>query len=143
MTDFEGKHTQTYIADKQQVLPDILGGRVRVAWFESKDSYDAASGDRVRLAKLPDGARVLEGRVDHGAFGAGVTLDIGDDDDDDRYISGDDVSSAGQVNFANTVALGMGHKISGSGQTTIWAKLEGADPAADKQLDGYIKYVQD
>lgn len=143
MTDIEGKHTQTYIADKQQVLPDILGGRVRVAWFESKDSYDAASGDRVRLAKLPDGARVLGGRVDFGAFGTSVTLDIGDDDDDDRYISAHDVSSAGQTDFANTVALGMGHKVSGSGQTTVWAKLEGADPAADKQLDGYIYYVQD
>lgn len=143
MADLESKHTQTYIADKEQVLPDILGGRMRVAWFESPDTYDAAQNDRLRLAKLPDGARVIAGRVDFGAFGAGVTLDIGDDADEDRYLAAESVASAGQTDFANTVATGMGHKIVGSNQTTIWAKFEAADPAADIQLDGYILYVQD
>jgi len=142
MADFDTVQSENAVIGTQ-VEANEWGGRVRVAWFETQATWAPAQNDRLKLAVLPDRSRVLRGRVDFGAFGSGVTLDIGDDADEDRYAAAVAVATAGQADFANTAALGMGHEISGSNQRTLWAKFEGANPTDNIALKGYVLYVID
>ena len=121
--------------------PTEIGGRVRVAYFDIPAITGLAQNDTVNLTKLPIGARVIGGRLDHGAYGASVTLSIGYTGSTAKFLSAADISGAGQKDLANTLALNMGFKLTAS--LTIFATFAGANPSDTAVLNGYLLYVVD
>ena len=55
---------------------NVMGGRIRTAHGEYTAS-SLASGDVVEMFTLPDGARLIEGHLAHGALGSSTTLSVG------------------------------------------------------------------
>jgi len=53
-----------------------LSGRVRVAHAEYEAS-SLASGDVIQMFNLPNGARIISGRLAHDALGSSTTLSVG------------------------------------------------------------------
>lgn len=114
------------------------GGIVRVL-HANHDNATAtlAENDLVNLFKLPRGARPLQLHVTHGAFGAGVTMDIGWSGDEDALESAIDVAAAG-------VAFGWSNDLSKvTAEKTVQAKFEGGNPVDSVDFDIWLMYVLD
>jgi len=93
-----------------------LAGRVRVAFAE----YEAASlaiNDVVEMFNLPNGARIVSGRLAHDALNSSTQLSVGYAAhtssagstvalDADAYRAAASSASASAANVANTIALG-------------------------------------
>ena len=93
-----------------------LAGRVRVAFAE----YEAASlaiNDVIQMFNLPNGARIVSGRLAHDALGSSTTLSVGYAAHNNAagtavslsaaaYKAAAASTSATAVNAANTIALG-------------------------------------
>lgn len=60
-----------------------------------------ASGTKLVIGTVPNGAYILDIRVYHAALGGSVTLKVGDDDDDDRFVTATSASGAGLLTIAN------------------------------------------
>jgi hypothetical protein len=99
---------------------------------------DAAQDDTVKLRTLKKGMRVMGGRIGYTAFGASVTLTLGDGTTAAKYLGSTSIASAGASDFANTIALsGLGKDGELSSDVTLTATLGGADPASGS-LYGYV-----
>ena len=93
-----------------------LAGRVRVAFAE----YEAASlaiNDVIQMFNLPNGARIVSGRLAHDALNSSTELSVGYAAhtssagstvalDADAYKAAGSSASATAANVANTIALG-------------------------------------
>ena len=93
-----------------------LAGRVRVAFAE----YEAASlaiNDVIQMFNLPNGARIVSGRLAHDALNSSTELSVGYAAhtnsagstvalDSDAYKAAGSSASATAANVANTIALG-------------------------------------
>ena len=93
-----------------------LAGRVRVAFAQ----YEAASlaiNDVVEMFNLPNGARIVSGRLAHDALNSSTQLSVGYAAhtnsagstvalDADAYKAAASSASASAANVANTIALG-------------------------------------
>ena len=93
-----------------------LAGRVRVAFAE----YEAASlaiNDVIEMFNLPNGARIVSGRLAHDALNSSTQLSVGYAAhtssagstvalDADAYKAAGSSASATAANVANTIALG-------------------------------------
>ena len=93
-----------------------LAGRVRVAFAE----YEAASlaiNDVIQMFNLPNGARIVSGRLAHDALNSSTQLSVGYAAhtssagstvalDADAYKAAASSASASAANVANTIALG-------------------------------------
>ena len=93
-----------------------LAGRVRVAFAE----YEAASlaiNDVIQMFNLPNGARIVSGRLAHDALNSSTQLSVGYAAhtnsagstvalDADAYKAAGSSASATAANVANTIALG-------------------------------------
>jgi len=93
-----------------------LAGRVRVAFAE----YEAASlaiNDVIQMFNLPNGARIVSGRLAHDALNSSTQLSVGYAAhtssagstvalDADAYKAAASSASATAANVANTIALG-------------------------------------
>jgi len=93
-----------------------LAGRVRVAFAE----YEAASlaiNDVIQMFNLPNGARIVSGRLAHDASNSSTQLSVGYAAhtnsagstvalDADAYKAAGSSASATAANVANTIALG-------------------------------------
>ena len=137
--------------------PNDLGARIRIAQFSFNSTDDLKAGESladptsIDLVKLPSGARLLGIEGNFEDFGASVQLDIGlrganssgydkagTADDPDFLDQNIDVSSAGTLNAAkNKTAFGY----ITSKEVYVTAELNGAVPAADKDLDGVVYYT--
>ena len=93
-----------------------LAGRVRVAHAEYEAS-SLASGDVIEMFNLPNGARIVSGRLAHDALGSSTTLSVGYAAHNNAagtavsasaaaYKAAASSASAGAANVANTIALG-------------------------------------
>ena len=93
-----------------------LSGRVRVAHAEFEAS-SLASGDVIQMFNLPNGSRIISGRLAHDALGSSTTLSVGYAAhtssagstvalDADAYKAAASSASASAANVANTIALG-------------------------------------
>ena len=93
-----------------------LAGRVRVAFAEYEAS-SLASGDVVQMFNLPNGARIVSGRLAHDALGSSTTLSVGYAAHNNAagtavslsaaaYKAAGSSASATAANVANTIALG-------------------------------------
>ncbi len=87
----------------------LFDGRLKV----SHDTYQAsalASGSTIDMGgTLPTNARVIMVLLSFDALGGSVTLDVGDDEDPNRYISAEDVSSLGSK--LSDLVDGQGYKV--------------------------------
>lgn len=122
--------------------PNELSGRVRVAFFEFLTQNPGyAIGDILYLTRLPKGARMIGGNLAFGTMGAGTTIKIGINGDDDRYLTDTSLASAGQTRIADTTAHFYGEEL--SSETDLFGTIGGAAYAAGQPLRGHIVYVID
>lgn len=113
------------------------GGRVRVLYAKHTGDTTLAQNDIINLFVLPKNAVPLLLRTAYGAFGANVTLDVGWSGDEDALEAALDVSSASSTfGFVDDATQVTADKI-------VQAKLEGANPADDKDLEVWLFYVLD
>ena len=93
-----------------------LAGRVRVAFAEYEAS-SLASGDVIQMFNLPNGARIVSGRLAHDGLGGSATLSVGYAAHTNAagtavsaaaaaYRAAATAVNAGAANAANTIALG-------------------------------------
>jgi hypothetical protein len=139
-----------------------LHGRVRMAFFQfmaSRDSVTAtiAQNDDVRLCQIPAGARIIGGEFKHGAFGSSVVLDIGL-----RALDGSGYLDKLLTVADDPAALATDYDIAAIATATkqlledmpyfgyetekeleVYATFQGANPADDKEIVGFVLYVVD
>lgn len=92
------------------------GGKVRVQFDDYTTDASEDAGSTIKLAKLPVGANVIEMILYHGALGASVTLELGDENDVNRYIESYDASGAA-VKQTRDTDLAQGYKVLGAAKT--------------------------
>ena len=68
-----------------KVSSEVAGGKVRV-FHDTFEASSLASGSDITIARIPKNATIHDVIVKCDALGSGVTLKVGDSDDDDRYI---------------------------------------------------------
>ncbi|MFA5165581.1 MAG: hypothetical protein WC481_08490 [Candidatus Omnitrophota bacterium] len=117
MSDYLGVNaTKAATPTSENILsPGLLGGKVRCM----VDTYEAAAVAATKTIQmgqaLPVGAKILGMKVAFDDLSAGgATIDIGDADDDDRYMSAVDVDTAASNSDAILVD-GLGYTILGTG----------------------------
>lgn len=112
-----------------------LHGRVRVAYADF--TADAAQ-ETINMFKLPDGARIIGGRVNHAALGSSTTLSIGHAAyvnaagttvalDVDEYKAAAASTSLTSFNIANTTALGENSVVDAPDGLIVTATTAGAN----------------
>jgi len=100
----------------QKIDTTELAGRVRVAFAEYEAS-SLASGDVIQMFNLPNGARIVSGRLAHDGLGGSATLSVGYAAHTNAagtavsaaaaaYRAAATAVNAGAANAANTIALG-------------------------------------
>jgi aspartate 1-decarboxylase len=100
----------------QKIDTTELAGRVRVAHAEY-EAASLASGDVIQMFNLPNGSRIISGRLAHDALGSSTTLSVGYAAHTNAagtavsasaaaYKAAAASTSATAVNAANTIALG-------------------------------------
>lgn len=91
-----------------RVEAGLFDGRLKV----SHDTYEAAAlaiGSTIDMGgTLPKNCHVIAVLVSYDALGS-ATIDVGDDEDTDRYIDGQDVSTAGAK--LSDLVDGHGYKV--------------------------------
>jgi hypothetical protein len=128
--------------------PGEWGGRVRVQ-IETFTTVAAEANSTIKVAKLPVGARLLEILIFHGALGTSVTMDVGDENDVDRYGDGLAVATAG-VKHLRDADLGQGYKVLGADKTAdgkddqeIMLLILSATADASIPIQVFTYYTQD
>jgi len=102
MADYEGINKTLYDAGTRISEPHD-GAKVHVTADEYECSSVAATKTINVGTPIPKGHQIVGIQVFHDALGTGVTLDVGNSDDDDEYHAAADVSSAGQF-WCNLIA---------------------------------------
>ena len=112
-----------------------LHGRVRVAYA---DFTAADAQETINMFKLPNGARIIGGRVNHAALGSSTTLSIGHAAyvnaagttvalDVDEYKAAAASTSLTSFNIANTTALGENSVVDAPDGLIVTATTAGAN----------------
>ena len=126
-----------------------LHGRVRVAYADF--TADAAQ-ETINMFKLPNGARIIGGRVNHAALGSGTTLSIGHAAYDnaagttvaadvDEYKAAAASTSVSAFNIAATTALGENSVVDAPDGLVVTATTAGAN--ATGLIEVQMTYVLD
>ncbi len=127
------------------VKPSERHGRRRVAYFSfTVPTGGAAVNDTVELAKVPAGARILDGRIAFEAMSTGAGdagIQLGDGTTAAKYLGTTSVDAAGTADFAHTVALGYGEEL--ASELTLTATVMTEAWAAGQKLLGAIEYALD
>ena len=87
-------------------------GRIKSGLKIMSDTYEAvalAMGSTIKVANLPAGAVIQDVKVFFDVLGAGVTVEVGDSVDSDRYIAATVATAAGAASGAK--ADGAGYEI--------------------------------
>lgn len=121
-------------------------GRVRLHYWSFTTAAGAgpAINDTVVIARLPQGARILGGRLANEAMstGAGTAqITIGLAGDAARYLEASSVDAAGGLSFADTPLRNFGDELAAG--VDVVATALGEAWAASKKLNGYILYALD
>jgi len=161
MATHKSKQHQQWSAQGHAPLkPNEHYGRVRFSFFQFHAIRDAegavvAQNDDVELLTIPAGARLIAGEVKSGSFGASVTLDIGlkgydgtgfldvnglVPDDPDAIATNVDISSAVDFSLFEENAFWLYET---EKELILTALFEGANPADNIELAGYVEYVVD
>lgn len=134
-TQYAAAFPSTGVAE--YLRPDEIHGRTRVAYASYTGTNTLAQDDRIVLFKLPLLARPLFVEYTNGAFGASVTLALGDGTDADLFLTATSVATAG----SGVVATASHARL--TAETTVYATLGGANPADDQDLSVSLFYAVD
>ena len=126
-----------------------LHGRVRVAYA---DFTASAAQETINMFKLPNGARIIGGRVNHAALGSSTTLSIGHAAYDnaagttvaadvDEYKAAAASTSVSAFNIAATTALGENSVVDAPDGLVVTATTAGAN--ATGLIEVQMTYVLD
>ena len=126
-----------------------LHGRVRVAYA---DFTAAGAQETINMFKLPNGARIIGGRVNHAALGSSTTLSIGHAAYDnaagttvaadvDEYKAAAASTSVSAFNIAATTALGENSVVDAPDGLVVTATTAGAN--ATGLIEVQMTYVLD
>ena len=134
----------------EKVKTNELAGRVRVAFAEYEASAEQST---IHMFSLPNGARILSGRLAHDALGSSTTLAVGHNEyidssgstvaaDADEFKAAASSASAGAANVANTIALGENSVVNADKDgIPVSVTLAGANGTGTIQL--HMTYVVD
>jgi hypothetical protein len=126
-----------------------LHGRVRIAYA---DFTAAGAQETISMFKLPNGARIIGGRVNHAALGSSTTLSVGHAAYDnaagttvaadvDEYKAAAASTSVTAFNIAATKALGENSVVDAPDGLVVTATTAGAN--ATGLIEVQMTYVLD
>ena len=129
------QYAKTVDTPSVKISTTELHGRVRVAYA---DFTAATAQETINMFKLPDGARIIGGRVNHAALGSSTTLSIGHAAyvnaagttvalDVDEYKAAAASTSLTSFNIANTTALGENSVVDAPDGLIVTATTAGAN----------------
>ena len=129
------QYAKTVAASPSKISTTELHGRVRVAYA---DFTAAAAQETINMFKLPDGARIIGGRVNHAALGSSTTLSVGHAAyvnaagttvaaDVDEYKAAAASTSLTSFNIATTTALGENSVVDAPDGLIVTATTAGAN----------------
>ena len=129
------QYAKTVAASPSKISTTELHGRVRVAYA---DFTAAGAQETINMFKLPDGARIIGGRVNHAALGSSTTLSIGHAAYDnaagttvaadvDEYKAAAASTSLTSFNIAATTALGENSVVDAPDGLIVTATTAGAN----------------
>ena len=132
-----------------KVKTNELAGRVRIAYA---DFTAAGAQETINMFKLPNGARIIGGRVNHVALGGSTTLSIGHAAyvnaagttvaaDVDEYKAAAAATSVSAFNIAATTALGENSLVDAPDGLIVTATTAGAN--ATGKIEVQMTYVLD
>ena len=131
------QYAKTVAASPSKISTTELHGRVRVAYA---DFTSAAAQETINMFKLPDGARIIGGRLNHAALNSSTTVSVGHAAyvnaagttvaaDVDEYKAAASSASVGAVNIAATTALGENSLVDAPDGLIVTVTTAGADAA--------------
>ena len=129
------QYAKTVAASPSKISTTELHGRVRVAYA---DFTSAAAQETINMFKLPDGARIIGGRLNHAALGSSTTVSVGHAAyvnaagttvaaDVDEYKAAAASTSLTSFNIATTTALGENSVVDAPEGLIITATTAGAN----------------
>ena len=134
----------------EKVKTNELAGRVRVAFAEYEASAEQST---IHMFSLPNGARILSGRLAHDALGSSTTLSVGHNEyldssestvaaDVDEFKAAASSASASSAAVATTIALGENSVVNANKDgIPVSVTLAGANGTGSIQL--HMTYVID
>ncbi len=118
--------------------PGLQGGTVRImtdTYTVPNPATALVTGSLIEMGHtLPVGAKILEVVLHTTALGAGVTLNVGDAEDDNRYISAGDCSGAIIVRMEAAEIDGRSYELDGSDVDALDTQIIVDVNAADTTL---------
>ena len=129
------QYAKTVAASPSKISTTELHGRVRVAYADF--TADAAQ-ETINMFKLPDGARIIGGRLNHAALGSSTTVSVGHAAytqadgtvvalDVDEYKAAAASTSLTSFNIATTTALGENSLVDSPDGLIVTATTAGAN----------------
>ncbi|BAR13923.1 TonB-dependent receptor domain protein [uncultured Mediterranean phage uvMED] len=129
------QYAKTVAASPSKISTTELHGRVRVAYA---DFTAAAAQETINMFKLPDGARIIGGRLNHAALGSSTTVSVGHAAytqadgtvvalDVDEYKAAASSASATGSAIAATTALGENSLVDAPDGLIVTATTAGAN----------------
>jgi hypothetical protein len=129
------QYAKSVAASPSKISTTELQGRVRVAYA---DFTSAAAQETINMFKLPDGARIIGGRLNHAALGSSTTVSVGHAAytqadgtvvalDVDEYKAAASSASATGSAVASTTALGENSLVDAPDGLIITATTAGAN----------------
>ena len=127
--------TKTVDTPSVKLSTTELHGRVRVAYA---DFTAAGAQETINMFRLPDGARIIGGRLNHAALGSSTTVSIGHAAyvnaagttvalDVDEYKAAAAATSLTSFNIANSTALGENSVVDAPDGLIVTATTAGAN----------------
>jgi len=143
------QYAKTVAASPSKISTTELHGRVRVAYA---DFTSAAAQETINMFKLPDGARIIGGRLNHAALGSSTTVSVGHAAytqadgtavaaDVDEYKAAASSASATGSAVASTTALGENSLVDAPDGLIVTATTAGAN--ATGKIEVQMTYVLD
>ena len=129
------QYAKTVAASPSKISTTELHGRVRVAYADF--TADAAQ-ETINMFKLPDGARIIGGRLNHAALGSSTTVSVGHAAytqadgtavaaDVDEYKAAAAATSVSAFNIAASTALGENSLVDSPDGLVVTATTAGAN----------------
>ena len=143
------QYAKTVSTPSEKLDTNELHGRVRVAYA---DFTAAGAQETINLFKLPNGARIIGGRVNHAALGSSTTLSVGHAAyvnaagttvalDVDEYKAAAASTSVTAAAIAATTALGENSVVDSPDGLIVTATTAGAN--ATGKIEVQMTYVLD
>lgn len=137
--------TKLNASPPERLPPNESGGRQRIIYFNhTVPAGNAAVSDTIRLQDIAAGDRIVGGFATWEAMstaGGTAQMQLGDGTTADKYLGTTSVDAAGSTEFANSIALNYGEKV--TSKFTLTATVLGEAWAAGQRISGHVKVVRD